>query len=361
MKKKYNTQFKLGKRIISENSPTYFIADIAANHDGSIFRAKELIWRAKEAGADCAKFQHFLPEKIISDYGFCKMNSKISHQKNWKDSVFKIYEKYHTRRSWTDDLIETCKKAKIDFMTTPYDIDAIEIFREKVHAFKVGSGDLTFYDLLFNISKTKIPIFLATGASTLKEVKEAVDLILKKNKDICLMQCNTNYTNNPKNFNFLNLNVIKQFKKIWPGLPLGLSDHTQGHTSVIGAIALGVRVVEKHFTDKNTREGPDHAFAMNPKTWRNMIESSRELEASLGDGEKKIEKNENMTAIIQRRSIRLKVNLKKNSIIKNEHLECLRPRPKNAISPMLKKKLINKKLTKNKVKGDFISWKDISK
>ena len=92
-----------------------------------------------------------------------------------------------------------------------------------------------------------------------------------------------------------------------------------------------------------------------------MIESSRELEASLGDGEKKIEKNENMTAIIQRRSIRLKVNLKKNSIIKNEHLECLRPRPKNAISPMLKKKLINKKLTKNKVKGDFISWKDISK
>ena len=130
---------------------------------------------------------------------------------------------------------------------------------------------------------------------------------------------------------------------------------------MIGAIALGVRVVEKHFTDKNTREGPDHAFAMNPKTWRNMIESSRELEASLGDGEKKIEKNENMTAIIQRRSIRLKVNLKKNSIIKNEHLECLRPRPKNAISPMLKKKLINKKLTKNKVKGDFISWKDISK
>ena len=111
MKKKYNTQFKLGKRIISENSPTYFIADIAANHDGSIFRAKELIWRAKEAGADCAKFQHFLPEKIISDYGFCKMNSKISHQKNWKDSVFKIYEKYHTRRSWPADLIETCKTA----------------------------------------------------------------------------------------------------------------------------------------------------------------------------------------------------------------------------------------------------------
>ena len=82
------------------------------------------------------------------------------------------------------------------------------------------------------------------------------------------------------------MNVIKQFKKIWPGLPLGLSDHTQGHTSVIGAIALGVRVVEKHFTDENSREGPDHGFAMNPKTWRVMVESSRELEASLGDGEK---------------------------------------------------------------------------
>tara|TARA_B100000287_G_scaffold39418_2_gene35981 strand:+ start:90 stop:1175 length:1086 start_codon:yes stop_codon:yes gene_type:complete len=361
MKKKYNTEFKVGTRIISQKSPTYFIADIAANHDGEISRAKELIWIAKEAGADCAKFQHFLPEKIISDYGFKNMNSKVSHQKNWKDSVFKIYEKYHTKRNWTNDLVETCKKAKIDFMTTPYDIEAIEMFKDKVPGFKVGSGDLTFYDLLNHLSKIKKPIFLATGASTLQEVKDAVKLILKKNKNICIMQCNTNYTNDQNNFNFLNLNVIKQFKKIWPGLPLGLSDHTQGHTSVLGAIALGVRVVEKHFTDENSREGPDHGFAMNPKTWRVMVESSRELEASLGDGEKKIEKNENLTAVIQRRSIRLKVNLKKNSIIKNEHLECLRPRPKNAISPMLKKKLINKKLIKNKVKGDFISWKDIEK
>ena len=101
-------------------------------------------------------------------------------------------------------------------MTTPYDIEAIEIFKDKVPGFKVGSGDLTFYDLLNHLSKIKKPIFLATGASTLQEVKDAVKLILKKNKNICIMQCNTNYTNDQNNFNFLNLNVIKQFKKIWP-------------------------------------------------------------------------------------------------------------------------------------------------
>ena len=359
MKQKYNLSFKVGKKKISRNSKTYFIADIAANHDGELERAKDLIWLAKDSGADCAKFQHFLPEKIISDFGFKKMKSKVSHQKNWKDSVFKIYEKYHCNRSWNADLIETCKKASIDFMTTPYDIEAIKLFKNHVPAFKIGSGDLTYGDIISFLSKTKKPLFLATGASSIQEIKNTVNLILKENSNICLMQCNTNYTNDPENFKFINLNVLKQFESIWPGIPLGLSDHTSGHTTVLGAIALGVTVVEKHFTDNNNREGPDHHFAMNPNTWRNMIDASRELEISFGDGKKKIEKNEKITSIIQRRAIRLKVNLIKGQTIKDEHLEFLRPRPINAICPMDKSKVLNKTIRFNKQKGDFLSWKDI--
>ena len=350
MNRTYNIQFKIGKKTISNNSPTYFIADIAANHDGELNRAKDLIWLAKESGADCAKFQHFLPDKIISDIGFKKMNSKVSHQKSWEDSVFNIYEKYHARRSWTKELIKTCKEAKIEFMTTPYDIDAIESLKKYVPAFKVGSGDVTYYNLLLHLSKSGKPIILATGASTMSEVKDAVDLILRKNKNLCIMQCNTNYTNNPKNFNFINLNVIKKFNEIWPDIPLGLSDHTQGHTTVLGAISLGATVIEKHFTDNNKRIGPDHHFAMNPKTWRNMIDASRELEASIGDGKKIIEKNEKITSIIQRRSIRLIVDIKKGQPIKSSYLECLRPRPSDAISPMDISKIINKKLKKDKKK-----------
>ena len=111
-------------------------------------------------------------------------------------------------------------------MTTPYDIDAIESLKKYVPAFKVGSGDITYYNLLLHLSKSGKPIILATGASTMSEVKDAVDLILRKNKNLCIMQCNTNYTNNPKTLT-VNLNVIKKFNEIWPDIPLGLSDHTR--------------------------------------------------------------------------------------------------------------------------------------
>ena len=112
---KYNNQLNINGRVISNTSPTYFIADIAANHDGELERAKSLIWMAKEAGADCAKFQHFKANKIVSNVGFSGSFSKVSHQSNWKKSVVEIYDQYHTRREWNLTLVEECKKANIDF------------------------------------------------------------------------------------------------------------------------------------------------------------------------------------------------------------------------------------------------------
>ena len=132
-------------------------------------------------------------------------------------------------------------------------------------------------------------------------MQSAVDMIMSNNSNIALMQCNTNYTGNIDNFNYINLNVLKQFKKIYPKLILGLSDHTPYHSTVLGAISLGARIIEKHFTDDNSRVGPDHSFSMNPVAWKEMIERSRELENALGDGFKKIEDNEKETTIIQRR------------------------------------------------------------
>ena len=122
------------------------------------------------------------------------------------------------------------------------------------------------------------------------------------NKQLCIMQCNTNYTAENDNFNYLNLNVLKAYKKKFPGIVLGLSDHTPGHSSVLGAIALGARMVEKHFTDNNNRIGPDHKFSMNPSSWKEMVDRSRELESSLGDGNKKVERNELETVVLQKKS-----------------------------------------------------------
>ena len=357
--KKFNQEFKVGNKIIGGNNPTYFIADIAANHDGSLERAKELIFLAKESGADCAKFQHFSAKKIVSDYGFKDPKiGKISHQASWNKSVYDIYDQYHTRTEWTEELVTTCKKADIEFMTAPYDIDAVDKLNPYLNAFKVGSGDITYKEELEHISKTNKPIFLATGASTIDDVEIALNF-LEGNQDICLMQCNTNYTGSNDNLRYINLNVLNQYRERFPGIILGLSDHTHGHASVLGAIALGAKAIEKHFTDDNSRVGPDHSFAMNPVTWKNMVEASRELEQCMGDGIKKIEDNEADTVLIQRRAIRTNKKLTKGTKILQEDLDFLRPCPTGAIDPREVESIIGMTTTKDLEDGEELYWEHL--
>lgn len=354
---KYNNQLNINGRVISNTSPTYFIADIAANHDGELERAKSLIWMAKEAGADCAKFQHFKANKIVSNVGFSGSFSKVSHQSNWKKSVVEIYDQYHTRREWNLTLVEECKKANIDFMTTPYDSEAIEELDNFLSGYKIGSGDITFTGLIKHIASKNKPVFLATGASTFKDVEKALNIILAFNKNICLMQCNTNYTGSMENFRYINLNVLKTFRSKWPNIILGLSDHTPGHTTVISAVTLGCRVIEKHFTDNNERIGPDHSFAMNPKTWSEMVRATQEVELALGDGIKRVEYNEQETVIIQRRALRINKSLKAGSTIKNEDLVALRPCPHDAITPNSIDKVIGKELIVDILQEEHLKWK----
>lgn len=356
---RYDTVLHIGDREISIEAPTYFIADIAANHDGDLERAKALIWLAKQAGADCAKFQHFVADKIVSKVGFADEGSQLSHQANWKKSVSEIYHQYHTRRAWTPTLVETCQQAGIEFMTTPYDFEAIDSFSNIVPAYKIGSGDITFHAAIERIAKVGKPVLLACGAATMDETAEAVDLVLRHNKALCLLQCNTNYTGSLANFRHVNLRVLLSMAVRWPGMVLGLSDHTPGHSAVVGAVALGARVIEKHFTDDNTREGPDHSFALNPATWRAMVDATRELEAALGDGAKRIEGNETETVVIQRRALRVKNALPAGSILSEQDLEALRPCPVGALPPSAAAQVIGRTLKVAKAGGKDLRWTDL--
>jgi sialic acid synthase SpsE len=356
-----NKKIKIGSKFISLENPTYFIADIAANWDGSLERAKDLIYLAAEMGADAAKFQNFNAETIVSDYGFKKLNNgkQLSHHKKWRESVFEVYKKASLPLEWTEDLKNTCIKAGIDYFTAPYDENQIEELSKHVFAWKVGSGDITWVQMIEKLSKYNLPILIATGASTQEEVNTAYKTAKKFNDKIIIMQCNTNYTSSPKNFKYINLNVLKTFKLIYPEAILGLSDHTPGHSTVLGAITLGARVIEKHFTDANNREGPDHKFSMNPKEWRLMVDHARELEDALGSEIKKIEDNEKETFIIQRRSIRAIQDLFPNTTIKKENLTFLRPCPTEALKPSQINMILNKKVKRKIKKGDIIRIDDL--
>ena len=349
----------IGNRRIGINHPTYFIADIAANHDSSLERAKMLIYKCAEAGANAAKFQHFEAKTIVSDYGFKDLKSNLSHRKSWKKSVFDIYQDASLNIEWTPILKETCDKVGIDFFTSPYSIDLVNKVDNYVPAYKIGSGDITWTQIIKHIAKKKKPVFLASGASNLDDVKLAVQEIIKHNDDIVLMQCNTNYTASLDNFNYINLNVLRTFNQLYPNILLGLSDHTPGDITVLGSIALGARVIEKHFTDDNDREGPDHKFSMNPISWKKMVERSRILETSLGNGVKVVEDNEKETVCLQRRSIRLKLNLKLGTEIEENYIEVLRPCPNDAIPPNQIKKVIGKKINRDMSSGEHLSWTDL--
>ncbi len=346
--------FKINRNLLGDRHPAYFIADIAANHDGDLSRAKKLIKLCAKAGANAAKFQHFKAETIVSDKGF-KEVGKITHQSKWKKSVYQVYKDASINFKWTKILKAECKKNKIDFMTSPYDLDYVDMVNKYICAYKIGSGDITWIEIIKKIAKKGKPVILSTGAATLSEVKKALNTIKKFNSKIILMQCNTNYTNEEKNFHYINLKVLKSYEKIFgKNVILGLSDHTEGHTTVLGAVSLGARVIEKHFTDDNNRIGPDHKFSMNPITWREMVKQTRKLERAMGDGNKKIELNEKQSSIVQKRSCYANTFIKKGSIIKRKMIIPLRPCIKNSYSPDKILLLINKKAKKNIKAGECI-------
>lgn len=351
--------FSIDNKVVSNVSTTYFIADIAANHDGDLQRAKNLIYLAAEAGADAAKFQHFKADTIVSDIGFKSLRSQKSHQSEWKKSVFDVYKDASVDTRWTEELKNTCDKAGITFFTSPYSFDLVDHIDPFVPAYKIGSGDITWIEMIEYIAAKNKPYIIASGASTFDEVVVAVDSALKVNKKLCLMQCNTNYTANLDNFKYIQLNVLKSYRAMYPNLILGLSDHTPGHATVLGAVALGAKMIEKHFTDDVSREGPDHKFSMDLNTWKEMVERTRELELALGDGIKRVEENEAETVVLQRRSLRVRESFKAGHVLKEEDLEQLRPCPLDGLKPSQINDVLGLVLKSDLQKGSYVKWTDL--
>lgn len=352
-------EIKIGDRLIGLNHPTYFIADIAANHDGSLERAKLLIRLAKEAGADAAKFQNFRAPKIVSDYGFRSLGRQVSHQAAWKKSVFQVYQEASIPFDWTPILKEECDKVGIHYFTSPYDFDAIDYVEPYVPAYKIGSGEIDWIEALERMALKGKPVILATGAATIADVQRAVHAILKHNPQLVLMQCNTNYTASPENYDHLHLNVLKTYATMFPNVILGLSDHTQSPAPIVAAVTLGARVIERHFTDDNNREGPDHKFALNPDNWARMVEEVRLAERAMGSPDKFVAANEQETVIIQRRCLRAARAIKAGEVLSREMIDVLRPATPGAIKPYEIEAVIGTRALHDIPAGKELRWTDL--
>ena len=211
---------RIDDKQIGDGHPTYFIADIAANHDGDLRRATDLIYLAAEAGADAAKFQHFQASTIVSDKGFRSLYGQQSHQASWKKSVFEVYKDATVDLGWTPHLKEACDKAGITFFTSPYAPELVDAVDPYVPAYKIGSGDITWMEIIEYIAGRQKPYFLATGASSMADVERAVATALAINTQFALLQCNTNYTASLENFKFIQLRVLETYMRRFPGMIL---------------------------------------------------------------------------------------------------------------------------------------------
>ena len=354
------TTLKLGKKTVGLNSPTYFVADISANHDGDLERAKLLIRLCAESGADAAKFQNFRASKIVSERGFSGLNKQLSHQAKWKKSVFQVYQAASLPWEWTPILKQECESCGIDYFSAPYDLDAVDMLDSHVELFKIGSGDITWPEMLRKVAAKQKPVLLATGASEIDEVQRAVEEIVKINPQLVLMQCNTNYTASLENFRHIHLRVLETYRSMFPSVVLGLSDHTPGHATTLGAVTLGARVIEKHFTDDNNREGPDHPFSMTPQSWREMVDRTRELEYALGTPQKCVAQNEQDTVVVQRRCLRAATDLLAGVVLQAHMLEALRPAPLDAVMPYDLAKVVGRRLAYDLPAGEHLRWNFVS-
>ncbi len=322
MPQKFPTEICFNERPVGISHPAYIIAEIGANFDHSIEKAKALALAAKEAGADCAKFQSFISERIVAPKGFASMQLKGVHG-TWKKPVDQVFRDAEFPRDWHSEINEYCQKIGIHFSTSPYDFEAVDLCEElKVPFIKIGSGEITWLEMLAYIARKNLPMILATGDSTMAEIDEALQVIEQTgNNQLILLQCITNY---PSKFESANIKVLKTYQTAF-NILTGYSDHSPGPVVSLGAIALGGVVIEKHFTLSKKDVGPDHPHSMESGEFAKMVAYIRELEMALGSTRKLVVEEESETVIVQRRGLYSRRKIPQGKRIEMEDLVELRP------------------------------------
>ncbi len=331
------------------------IAEAGVNHNGDMGLAKKLILTAKDSGADYVKFQTFITELNISRTAK-KANYQIENTKS-VESQFEMVKKLELSFDNFLELIDYCKNIGIKFLSTGFDIPSIDFLTNHIEIFKVPSGEITNYPYLKKLASFNKPVILSTGMATIEEIKEAITVLTSAQlttKNITVLHCNTEYPTPMEDVNLLAMQTIAKECVV----EIGYSDHTLGIEVPIAAVALGARVIEKHFTLDRSLPGPDHRASLEPKELKKMVEAIRNIELAIsGTGKKTPSKSEIKNIPIARKSIHLKLALKNGAIIKTEDLIPLRPG--TGISPMNWNAIIGKKVNRDLPKNHLLSFSDL--
>ena len=337
--------------IFSYKKPPLIVAEISGNHNGSIDRAKELVKLAKENGADCVKIQTYTPDTMT-----IKSNKDDFLIKGglWDGyNLWDLYDWAQTPFEWQKELFEYANSIGITMISTPFDESAVDLLESlNCPFYKVASFELTDLPLIKYIAQTKKPIILSTGMANEKEIKEAIDTIIQYGSgDFILLHCVSGY---PTPVEEINLDTIKLLKKKFK-CEIGLSDHTLGNTSAILSIALGAKVIEKHFTFDRSEGGPDAEFSMEPHELKDLSENISLAHKAIGVGSFEMKSAEESN-IKFRRSIYVVNDIKKGDVFTKENIR--RIRPGYGLEPKDYEKIIGLKAKRDLEEGNPLTKKD---
>jgi len=334
-------------------SPCYVIAEIGVNHNGDMELARKMVAAAKDAGADAVKFQTFTAKALVT-----KGTPKARYQESTTDAGethFDMIERLELKREQHLPLMKYCDSMAIDFMSTPYDVDSAAFLDSiGVGIFKTASADIVDLPLQKFLAQTGKPVVVSTGMASLDEVKTVVSLYRENgNAQIILLHCVSNY---PCSNDSLNMRVIQTLHDTFQ-IPVGFSDHSEGNSAAVIAVALGAKVIEKHFTLDKNLPGPDHKASSTPDEFSDLVQSIRRADTALGSPNKKCQEEERQMLQVSRKSVVLKKAVRKGERIMTDHLTM--KRPGTGISSMDIPRIVNKKAKYDMPEDHLLSWSDI--
>jgi len=342
---------RVAGRWIGEGESTFIIAEAGVNHNGDISLAKRLIEAAAEAGADAVKFQTFRAENVVT-----RGAPKAEYQRGTMDtaeSQLEMLKKLELTGQDFAGLKDYCEQRGILFMSTPHDQESIDLLEQLgVSLFKVGSGDITNIPYLQHMARKGKPIILSTGMTTLGEVEEAVETILAAgNKDLILLHCVSNY---PARVEDCNLRAIQTLEIAFQ-LPVGFSDHTLGIEISLAAVALGAKVIEKHFTLDKTLPGPDHRVSLEPAELARLVRGIRNIERAIGNGLKRPRQGEMENRSLTRKSLVAACKIPAGTLILDQMIKV--KRPGTGLAPKFRAEVVGRRARVDISEDQLIEWR----
>lgn len=333
------------------------IAEAGVNHNGDIELAKKLIDVAVEAEVDYVKFQTFKAENLVSKSAK-KADYQIENTQNTTENQLQMLKKLELSHEHHVELIAYCREKNISFFSTAFDLESLAYLKELgLSMVKIPSGEITNLPYLRKAANLFSKVIISTGMSTMEDIQNALSVFVDagiQKKNIYILHCNTEYPTPMKDVNLLAMLSIKNNFDV----EIGYSDHTLGIEVPIAAVALGAKIIEKHFTLDRSLPGPDHVASLEPDELSLMVRAIRNIELAIsGDGVKKISDSETKNIFIARKSIHLNRDLLKGHVLTSEDLIALRPG--DGISPMQWNNIVGKKLSVDKKKFDKLSLSDI--